>query len=119
VQFGDGITLAALDIPTTAADDVTIPSQWWIAPTVPPNVYSASFFLIQAGQPPAAQGDVAIPTYAVDLTQVTIPLENVPAGDYGVYVVVYAWQTGERLESVKLPTQERGAVVLVGQITVR
>lgn len=99
--FGDQITLMQVD-ETRTDDTLTLNTGWRLSPDMPVNTYSVGFHLYNAAGELVTQQDIGLGTADGPYTplQATFDLDNLPDGEYEVRVVVYDWNTGERLVGV-------------------
>jgi hypothetical protein len=70
-----------------------------IPENLPQNTYSVAIHLVDDAGTLVSQADFPLPSRFYDCTMATIPLEDVPPGDYTVRALVYNWQSNERLLS--------------------
>lgn len=94
-------------------EDETIFTQlaWRLDETVIPDSHSVSIQLQDETGAMLASQDVGIPYDRFVPMQITINRDDLPAGDYTVSLILYNWQTGERLSSAE------GEVLSLGTIT--
>jgi len=80
-----------------AALDVVL--GWTIPDGLPENTYSVALHLVDEDGALVSQADFPLPHRFYDCTMTTIPLDEVPSGEYTLRALVYNWQTNERLSS--------------------
>jgi hypothetical protein len=91
---------------------------WSVADTVQPHLYSVALHIVDAGGNLAAQADYGLPELAFSCHDMQIAVEDLPAGEYSVYVIVYAWESGQRLQGEALATGEQGERLPLGTFKV-
>jgi hypothetical protein len=68
------------------------------ADNVVQGVYSVGVHLVDSAGQLVSQSDSGLPDdRSFGCMGVTLPLENLAAGEYTLQVIIYDWQTGERL----------------------
>jgi uncharacterized membrane protein len=99
LHYDAGIDLQAMRaIYDTAQNRVLMAGAWSVDAAVPANTYSVSFKLWPADDAKfLAQADVPLRASGFGWQLVSLPVENLPPGDYGVTATVYNWSIGERL----------------------
>lgn len=100
------ITLSQLAL-THTNDQLTLNTGWHIAPNTPPNTYSVGFHLLDHSGALVRQSDVSLGAAIGRYVPLRTALNTtaLPAGTYTLTVLVYAWETGERLgEPVAITT---------------
>ncbi len=95
LRFGDGITLTGFEL---LADD-TLAMGWAQSGTVPPDTYSLAVHVEDAAGELVAQADTGLPNGDFAPLRLRLDLSALPAGDYALRLIVYNWQTGERLSA--------------------
>ncbi|MBZ0279756.1 MAG: glycosyltransferase family 39 protein [Anaerolineae bacterium] len=109
MRFGDGIALTYVDVPTPQSGQPLRPLLTWsLADDVSRGTYSVALHVIDSLGTPQAQMDYGLPDDSLACRQTEIPVENLPAGDYTLTIIVYNWATGERLPGLITPTGEMG-----------
>jgi hypothetical protein len=118
-RFGEGVRLTGMQlIPETVKDRLDILLGWAIGDDVPPYTYSVALHVIDADGNLAAQGDYGLPEQPFACVPTTIDLSAVPAGDYQLLAIVYAWESGARLPGVMVESGEQGEAVKLGEFEV-
>lgn len=92
---------------------------WTIGAAVPENAYSVGLHVIAADGRSVGQVDHALPVTAFSCGSDTIALDKLAPGTYSLIVVVYDWQTGERLHGAALATGQQGDMLTLGSFNVR
>jgi hypothetical protein len=74
---------------------------WQGGDTLPPYQYSVALHVTPAGEnvAPTAQTDYGMPLDEFACRAADIPLTDLPDGNYELRVIVYNWQTNERLQT--------------------
>ncbi|MFN8374252.1 MAG: glycosyltransferase family 39 protein [Anaerolineae bacterium] len=116
VQFdGVGLRLVApLPAETSSTLDVTLGIS--VGADVPPETYSISLQVVDAAGTLVRQTDFGVPYPAFSCRHALI--SDIPAGDYSLNAVVYAWQTQTRLEGTALATGAAGDSLPLGTFRV-
>lgn len=118
VQYDD-ITITNID--ALLSDDqstLTIVGNWDVAEAFPETTYNISYQVITADWQNVAQVDEFVLTGKPRWTQVTLPIETLDAGDYRVMMVIYHWQTGDKLTGHVDTTDEAGTLLTVDTFSV-
>jgi hypothetical protein len=93
---GDDISLEQMNQTLLDASGAQITLRTTLAPDLPRSTYSLALHVENADGQLVAQADGGLPD--ADLAcQVLHAQTSLPAGNYTLYLVVYAWETGERL----------------------
>lgn len=114
-----GITMEYTEIlPTSSGSAVDVLTQWSVGRDVPVNTYSVALYVMDDDLTIHAQQDVPLPHDELICAQHSVPLADVPPGEYGLYATVYAWESGFRLPATHsdgtLSDLQRLASVQVG-----
>ncbi len=122
-QFGgdlydDGIAMGVLGAMTENLDGgLLIPLGWQMSQDVPVNTYSFAVHVLDANGVLAAQADVGLPPdHAFGCRAVQVP--DLARGEYQIALVVYAWETGSRLNAVSAKGLSEGESVSLGTLTI-
>jgi hypothetical protein len=108
-RFGEGVSLTALDeFPDTVGDTLPVIIGWQVGADVPPNKYSVALHVTDQTGELVAQADYGLPGLAFSCIESNIALDDLPAGEYTLNAVVYAWESGERLPGVVTSTGAQG-----------
>jgi hypothetical protein len=114
MRFGDGIELVGMDMqPVTQEDLLPVILSWTIAANVPAYTYSVALHAEDAGGNLVAQSDYGLPASSTACQESTVAVHDLPPGEYGLWVVVYAWASGERLAGDVTATGEQGDRLLL------
>lgn len=81
----------------TGQNGVRVTLSWVLDALMPREMYSAGIHLVDSAGQLVMQSDYGLPSDGFGCTMTTLAVDGLPHGDYSVKVVVYAWQTGERL----------------------
>jgi hypothetical protein len=84
-------------LPQQASASLPIILAWWQDENVPRQTYSVALHVLDNTGNLVAQDDYALPDEATACHISRLNLAPLPAGEYSLSVVVYAWQTQERL----------------------
>lgn len=77
-----------------------IPLGWRLGKDVPVNTYSFAIHVLDRNGTLVAQTDTGLPPdYAFGCQAVAVETNGLPAGEYQLSLVVYAWETGQRLNA--------------------
>ncbi|MFN8374251.1 MAG: hypothetical protein U0694_15400 [Anaerolineae bacterium] len=97
-SFGTSVALTFAQ-PEISGDSLHVLLAWLGGNTLPPYQYSVALHITPAGEnvAPLAQTDYGLPLDAFACRAADIPLTDLPAGNYDLNVIVYDWQTNQRL----------------------
>lgn len=119
VDYGNGLSLMGVDLqPGADADTLSAYVAWRGGSALPPETYSVALHVLNADGELVAQTDYGLPGEDFLCGKPGITLDNLPAGDYTLAVIVYNWQTGERLTGTLQASGEQGERLPVGQFEV-
>jgi hypothetical protein len=119
-----GVSLLELfDVPTprslSSDHPLRLTVEFAIPPDLPYSRYSVGLHILDSSDNLAAQEDFPLPTPTREPNGLinacygtSIPLENLAAGEYQLNLVIYAWETGERL----LTTNTQSDTLMIGSI---
>lgn len=107
-QFG-GYTLTDYALIQTA-DSLSVQLGWTVDETITPDTYSVSVQLQARDGTIAQTQDLGIAYERFVPMQLTLDVRAIDADDYEVLLVVYAWQTGERLRTETGDTYSLGSI---------
>ncbi|MBL8162128.1 MAG: glycosyltransferase family 39 protein [Anaerolineae bacterium] len=96
------ITLNSLDaqfMPDRRTLSVT--AIWSRHEAVPLSTYSVALHVDDAAGTLVAQQDYGLPDEARACRSIDLPLDGLPAGEYRLYAIVYAWESGARLNGAR------------------
>jgi hypothetical protein len=97
-RFGNGIRINAVSpFPDAVNDALPLVLAWSIDADVPPETYSLALHVTDAAGELVAQADAGLPGAGVVCRLYTLDTQALPPGDYTVYAIVYAWESGARL----------------------
>jgi len=119
MRFGDGIALTYAEI--TAPENgqpLTALLTWSLADDVPRGTYSVALHVMDSSGTAQTQMDYGLPDDSIACRQTEILVENLPAGDYTLTVIVYNWATGERLPGLITTTGETGEQLSLTHFTI-
>lgn len=113
LRFGDSIRLVDVEpLPDLVqTDTVPISILWALAADVPPNEHSVSLQLLDSAGEKVAQADYGLLPMAYTCQQAELNVSDLAPGEYTLMVIVYRWQTGERLSGQVTATVETGDVL--------
>ena len=118
-RYDDGIGMNVLGtLPRTLHDRLRLPVGWRIGTDVPVNTYSFALHLFDDTGALAAQHDVGLPP-AYEFGCQVIEFDPLPPGNYELTLMVYAWETGEKLGALDTLNGETGDHVMLGTFTVQ
>jgi hypothetical protein len=99
-RFGEGIELSLLaPLPQEADQYLPMLLGWSITDDTPRGMYSAAFHIEDEQGVLVAQADYGLPYTNQACQSVSVALHDLPAGEYTLWVMIYDWQSGERLLS--------------------
>jgi hypothetical protein len=123
-QFGgdtydDGIRMTLVDpLPETVTDNLRVAIGWQMGTDVPVNTYSLAFHILDQEGALVAQQDMGLPPQHEFGCQV-INFDPLPPGQYDLSLLVYAWETGERLDAANTEDNQTGDHLIIGSFTVQ
>ncbi len=95
-----------------------VPLGWRLGDEVPLNTYSFAVHVLDFSGALMMQTDVGLPPdYLFNCQVVSLDTRTLPAGDYHLSLVVYAWETGERLQAVNVAGLSPGQRINLGTFT--
>ena len=92
---------------------------WAVAADVQPYTYSVGLHVDDAEGNFVAQVDYGLPELAFACQETQIPVSDLPPGEYTLYVIVYAWESGQRLQGDLLADRQRGERLPLGTFSVQ
>lgn len=117
-MYDDGIRMVLVDpLPQTIDDTLRVAVGWQMGSDVPVNTYSFGLHVLDLNGELVAQQDVGLPPQHEFGCQV-VHFDPLPLGEYDLSLLVYAWETGERLDAVNNEDDQRGDHLLIGTFTV-
>lgn len=119
LQFGDGITLTGIaPLPDEASDTLPVIAGWSVADSIPPHVYSVALHVLDNDDALVAQSDYGLLAVAFSCQETLVDIGGLPPGGYRLNVVVYAWESGQRLTGEVAATGEVGESLPLGTFEV-
>jgi hypothetical protein len=119
LHFGDGIALTNVDpLPDTASVTLPVLVGWSVADSVPAYTYSAALHVLDGDDNLVAQADYGLSELAFSCSETPIDISTLSPGEYSLNVIVYAWESGQRLEGENVATNERGERLRLGTFRV-
>jgi hypothetical protein len=115
IIYGDTLSLVGMSPLSAEVNLLPIGLLWQVGEGVT-GITSLSLQLLDDTGMPVAQHDVGIPSGPYGIVRETLDLTNVPAGHYRLMLIVYRWQTGERLTGTWLATGERSDSLKLGEV---
>lgn len=113
-RYDDGIRMTTLGtLPDTSSGRLRLPIGWQMGTDVPVNTYSYALHLMDSSGALVAQHDIGLPPRHQFGCQV-VAFDPLPAGDYQLALVVYAWESGQRLDATDTLTGETADRVVIG-----
>lgn len=109
VDYGNWIKLSGVNM-LGRQPDGTQPMflAWAVSDAVPPEKYSVALHILDAAGEIVAQADYGLPRGAFVCEGQTLDLSTLSPGDYWLNVIVYDWQTGDRLTGTLTGSGEQG-----------
>lgn len=101
---------ALWDIPATASDTLDILLGIERDPDLPPDTYSIGLHLYSSAGQLVTQADYGLSNNPFSCTWTKLSVDNLSADDYILQMIVYNWQTGERLLSDEADFSEIGII---------
>lgn len=119
IQYDEGITITGLEpLPETVTDTLPVLIGWQVADNVAAYTYSVALHVLDSENNLVAQADYGLPEVAFSCQQTEIGLGDLPPGEYSLHVIVYTWETGERLTGRLTKTGEAGERLMIGDFEV-
>jgi hypothetical protein len=115
IQYDEGISVTGLDPLPETADTLPVLLGWKIDDAVPPYQYSVALHVLDEQDNLVAQADYGLPEIAFSCQRAEIALENLPPGHYSLHLIIYAWESGERLTGEVVETGVTGDRLLLGE----
>ncbi len=98
IDYGSGIALSGSEpLPLAVTDRLPVTLAWSLGANVPLNTYSVGLHVLDAQGKLVAQKDYGLSVQPFLCQSQMLALNNVPPGSYQLTMVVYAWETGQRL----------------------
>lgn len=118
-RFGEGVRLTGMQsLPESASDRLDILLSWAIADDVPSYTYSVALHVVDVDGNLAAQEDYGLPEQPFACVPTTIDLSALPAENYQLLAIVYAWESGARLPGVLVEIGEQGEALTLGEFEI-
>jgi hypothetical protein len=119
LHFGEGITLTGLaPLPDEASGTLPVIAGWSVADDVPAYVYSVALHVLDEDGQLVAQGDYGLPETRFSCQETPIDISGLQPGNYDLYGLIYAWESGQRLTGEAVATGETGDRLLLGTFEV-
>jgi hypothetical protein len=119
VRFGEGISLTGADpFPEAVTGALPVVAGWSVADSVPPHTYSVGLHVDDAAGNFVAQADYGLSELVFSCHETAVDVSALRPGEYTVYVVVYAWESGQRLQGEVVATGERGERLPLGKFRI-
>lgn len=110
--FDNGVTLTYADpLPRVSDHTVQTVFAWLQGDAVPREIYSVALHVLDADGELVAQTDYGLPDHEFQCVRAPIDVSALPPGQYTLALIMYAWQTGERVAGTLADTGERGEVL--------
>ncbi|RMF80748.1 MAG: hypothetical protein D6737_07100 [Chloroflexi bacterium] len=117
IQFDEDITLNEVIFSTDVAEKLAVVAEWSVAEDVPPDTYAVSFQMFNSDGNKVEQVDYMLRDYDSEWESTLIPIGNLPAGDYDVYVAVYEFGTTQAISGIDTRQGESNEIFFVQPIT--
>jgi hypothetical protein len=118
-RFGDRIIISGMEsLPEEVSESLDVRLGWVVPDDVPRYTYSVALHVVDSEGNLAAQADYGLPEQRFSCALATVALGDLMPGEYRLMAVVYAWETGERLQGVAIATGEMGDRVTLGTFRV-
>jgi hypothetical protein len=119
IRFGDGIAITGVaHLPAAVTEALPVLLGWSVADDIPPYTYSVALHVDDGRGNLVAQADYSLAEMAFSCQETQLPLNDLPSGEYQLYVIVYAWESGQRLAGENTATGEHGERLLLGMFRV-
>lgn len=114
------ITVAPLSDMSVSRDGILqVALGWRIADSIPPHTYSYALHVMDGDGALLAQIDAALPPVGDACRAHEIDMRTLPDGDYTLNLLVYAWETGERLSATGIGQANEQPLLELGRLIQR
>jgi hypothetical protein len=117
VRYSEPFSLEAAEV-MRQEQAVEVVTQWSVPPGVPANTYSVALYVMDDANNIYAQVDVPLPHDDPICHLATIPIEDIPPGEYHLKTTVYAWETGRRVVGTHALTGTQSDLQTLAPLTV-
>ena len=112
--FDNGVTLTDTDpLPRVTDDSLNLTFAWMQRDEVARETYSVALHVLNAEGELVAQTDYGLPDRGFQCVRAQVDVSALPPGPYRLALIVYAWQSGERVTGTLNATGERGEALTV------
>ncbi|MBZ0295399.1 MAG: glycosyltransferase family 39 protein [Anaerolineae bacterium] len=113
--FGEQVGVVAVQpVTLTESNDLSTIITWTAGENVPANTYSVALHVEDSAGEMIAQADYGLPLLAFYCEETHITLPDLPEGSYHLRLIVYNWQSGERLPAFDRTTSQQDDSILIG-----
>ena len=117
--FDNGVTLTATDpLPRVTDRVLNTTFAWHQRDDVPRETYSVALHVLNANGELVAQTDYGLPDRSFQCVRAQVDVSALPPGQYSLALIVYAWQSGERVSGTLNATGEHGESLTVASFRV-
>ena len=117
IVYGETLALIGINSIVPQANMLPISLLWQIGEG-DTGITSISLQLVDEAGAPVVQRDVGLPGGPYGIVRETLDLKDVPSGRYRLLLIVYRWQSGERLAGTRLTTGEQSESFVLGEIEI-
>jgi hypothetical protein len=120
IDYGSGIALSGVEpLLSSVSDTLPVTLAWSLGPQVPLNTYSVGLHVLDLQGKLVAQKDYGLTVQPFLCQSQSVSLTDVPPGNYQLTLVVYAWETGQRLTGSVPGTNTRAEELPLGTFTIQ
>jgi hypothetical protein len=117
--FDNGVTLTYTDpLPRVTDRTVRTTFAWMQDDDVPRETYSIALHVLDTDGELVAQTDYGLPDKGFQCVSARVDVSLLPPGQYSLALILYEWQSGERVNGTLMATGERGNILTVASFRV-
>gem|GEM_PF-1096530 len=117
IVYGETLALVGMSPLVSQENILPINLLWQIGEGIT-GLTSISLQLVDEADTPVAQSDVGLPSGPYGIVRETLALNDVTSGRYRLFLIVYRWQSGERIVGTRLATGEQNESFVLGEIEI-
>ena len=117
IKYDDVAQLAAIKT-KVSGNALSVFMSWIIDPKSLPDTYSIGLHIDNSPGKFVQQADQPLPADAYSCQQTQVQLNSLPPGHYRLMLVIYKWETGDRLNGQVITTGENGNRLQIGEFDI-